>query len=104
LGSLVGRKIGIRPKRYDDWLVIANLWGCIVGRPGLMKTPALDQALLPLRRLVAEALKLHETEMQGYAASNFIGSQRKKLAEREIVKCLKNADEQAARAAAEAAI
>jgi 5S rRNA maturation endonuclease (ribonuclease M5) len=26
VGSLVGRKIGIRPKRYDDWLVVPNLF------------------------------------------------------------------------------
>jgi hypothetical protein len=37
LGSVLGRKICIRPKRHDDWLEIANLWGCIIGRPGLLK-------------------------------------------------------------------
>ncbi len=35
--SLIGRKIGIRPKRQDDWLVIPNLWGVAIGRPGVMK-------------------------------------------------------------------
>src|SRR5437762_11654380 len=84
LGSLVGRKIGIRPKRYDDWLVIPNLWGCIVGRPGLMKTPALEQPLLPLRRLVAEALKRYEAEMRNHAAKTLIQSQRKELAKKKI--------------------
>jgi len=39
LAGVVGRRIGIRPKRYDDWLVIPNLWGAVVGRPGIMKTP-----------------------------------------------------------------
>jgi hypothetical protein len=33
LGSLIGRKVGILPKAYDNWLVIPNLWGAIVGRP-----------------------------------------------------------------------
>jgi len=28
-GSLIGRKIGIYPKRYDDWLVGPNLWGAL---------------------------------------------------------------------------
>ena len=27
LGSVVGRQIGIRPKRHDDWTVVPNLWG-----------------------------------------------------------------------------
>jgi len=55
LSSLIGRKIGIRPKRYDNWLVVPNLWGIIIGRPGIMKSPALDQALLPLKRIAIEA-------------------------------------------------
>ena len=48
LGSVVGRKMGIRPKRRDDWTVIPNLFGGIVGRPGLLKTPALQEACRPL--------------------------------------------------------
>src|SRR5205085_1872580 len=39
---LVGRKVAIRPKRHDDWTVVANLWGGAVGRPGELKTPALE--------------------------------------------------------------
>ena len=32
IASLVGRKVGIRPKRRDDWQVVPNLWGAVVGR------------------------------------------------------------------------
>ena len=49
-GSVLGRKIGIRPKRHDDWLEIANLWGEIIAPPGFLKTPALQEALIPLRQ------------------------------------------------------
>jgi len=31
-GSLIGTGCGIRPKQHDDWLVIPNLWGGVVGR------------------------------------------------------------------------
>lgn len=55
LSAVVGRKIGIRPKRYDDWLVIGNLWGAIVGMPGVMKSPAISEAMRPLKRLEAAA-------------------------------------------------
>jgi putative DNA primase/helicase len=55
LGSLIGRQCGMLPKRQDDWLVIPNLWGAIVGRSGLLKSPAATQALKPLDRLAAEA-------------------------------------------------
>ncbi len=55
LGSVVGRTVAIRPMARDDWQNPANLWGGIVGPPGTMKTPAISEALRPLRRLAAEA-------------------------------------------------
>ena len=51
LSSVIGRKACIRPKRQDDWRVMPNLWGVIVGRPSAMKSPALSQVLKPLDRL-----------------------------------------------------
>jgi hypothetical protein len=60
LGALIGRKLGIYPKRHDDWLVVPNLWGGVVGRPAMLKTPAIAEALKPLNRLVAEAIAAHE--------------------------------------------
>ena len=29
--GVIGRKIGIRPKKHDDWLVIPNLWAVLIG-------------------------------------------------------------------------
>lgn len=66
LSSVIGRRVGICPKRHDDWLVAPNLWGGIVGRPGIMKTPALAEAMRPLRRLEAEALKQYRTESKDH--------------------------------------
>ena len=63
LAGLVGRGVGIRPKRRDDWLEVPNLWGGIVGRPGIMKTPALAQVMKPLNRLAAIARKAHEARL-----------------------------------------
>ncbi len=65
-GSLVGRKLGIRPKRHDDWLVVPNLWGAVVGRPAMLKSPALAEIMKPLDRLVAEAREEHEREYAAY--------------------------------------
>ena len=48
-GSLIGAGCGIKPKRYDDWLVIPNLWGGFIARPGMLKTPAMAEAFKPLR-------------------------------------------------------
>ena len=38
LGSVIGRRIGVRSQRKTDWLEVPDLWGCIVGRPGAMKS------------------------------------------------------------------
>jgi Protein of unknown function (DUF3987) len=42
LGSVLGRKIGVRPKQHDDWTCVPNFWSMIVGQPGAMKSPAIE--------------------------------------------------------------
>ena len=61
LATTLGRKVGVRPQFHTDWTVIPNLWGLIVGRPGMMKSPAMTQALAPLRRLSARAQEAYAT-------------------------------------------
>jgi Protein of unknown function (DUF3987)/BT4734-like, N-terminal domain len=97
IGSVIGRKLGIRPKRRDDWVEIPNLWGFVVGRPGLLKTPALQQARVPLGRLIAEALKEYETALGDYEITEMLKSSRRKLTEQKIAGLLKKGDEEAAR-------
>lgn len=53
--SLVARHVGIRPQARTDWTERGNLWALIVGRPGVMKSPAMSQALAPIDRLEARA-------------------------------------------------
>ncbi|CAJ0876708.1 hypothetical protein AMST5_02810 [freshwater sediment metagenome] len=67
LGSVLGRKVAIRPQRRTDWLETANLWGCVVGRPGAMKSPAASEALKPLQRLETNAREEHESAFKAYA-------------------------------------
>jgi len=45
LGSVVGTACGIKPKRHDDWIVIPNLWGGIIGPPSIKKSPCMAQHL-----------------------------------------------------------
>jgi Protein of unknown function (DUF3987) len=66
LGSLIGRKVGIRPQQQTDWVEIPNVWGCIIGRPGMLKSPAMGEAVRPLRRLEAEASKLNKDAEDKY--------------------------------------
>jgi putative DNA primase/helicase len=61
LSSVIGRTVGIYPKQHDDWLCVPNLWGAVIGRPGVLKSPALAEALKPLRRLAFQAEEAHKT-------------------------------------------
>lgn len=68
-GSVIGNQIGIRPMREDDRQVVPNLWGCIVGRPGVLKSPSVSAALAPLQRLEAEANEAYRRERSAWEAS-----------------------------------
>ena len=89
LAAIVGRKVGIRPKRFDDWTVIPNLWGCIVGRPGLLKSPALNEALKPLHRLEALAAESFEAEKVQREAMEDVKDQQKQARKARIKELLK---------------
>ena len=55
VSSVIGARAVVLPKVKDDWQVVPNLWGMIVGRPGVMKSPALTQAIGALNRLEGAA-------------------------------------------------
>src|SRR5215213_5429739 len=82
-GSLIGRKVGMHPKRQDDWPVVPNLWGAVVGRPSLMKSPALAEVMKPLVRLVAEA---YETDVMVAEATKAALKDELKKAAKEAAK------------------
>ncbi len=89
LAAVVGRKVGIRPKRQDDWLVVPNLWGAIIGRPGVMKSPALAEVLKPLKRLEVEAKEDHERAVQDYATTSMVDEIRRKEHTKAIAKAVR---------------
>lgn len=72
LSSLVGSRIGIRPKAHDDWLCIPNLWGGVVGRPSVMKTPSMQEPLKMLHRLEVLARSRHTEEKLVYESKSAI--------------------------------
>src|SRR4051795_7619149 len=45
LAAVLGNKVRIRPKQHDDWQVVPNQWGEMIGRPSTMKTPSMQKAL-----------------------------------------------------------
>jgi hypothetical protein len=67
-GSVIGNRIAIRPKAHDDWQEVPNLWGMIVGRPGVLKSPTTGQAMKPLGSLAAAAHDAWQTELADWKA------------------------------------
>lgn len=92
LSGLIGRRLGIRPKRYDDWLVVCNLWGAIVGPPGFLKTPAVEAVMRPLKRLVAEAMKAHEDAIKAHNEQLMVATARRGAAKKNLDAAAKNKD------------
>jgi putative DNA primase/helicase len=82
--AVVGRQVAIRPKRQDDWIVVPNLWGLAVGRPGLMKTAAMQEAQRGLRRLVSDARAAHKTGMESHAFRLAEAKARRKAVEKQL--------------------
>src|SRR6516165_11395961 len=66
LGSVIGRRVGIKPQVKTDWVEVPNLWGGFIGRPGQLKSPAMQAALGPLHRLEAEAQEEHKVAREAY--------------------------------------
>lgn len=80
LSGILGRKIAVRPMQRNDWTVYPNLWGVLIGRPSLMKSPPMKETLRPIRRMTAEALDEYEAAMREYeAASDLLGIETKVL-------------------------
>jgi putative DNA primase/helicase len=85
LGSLIGRKIGLCPKAHDDWLVVPNLWGAVVGRPSLLKSPAIAEIMKPIDELSSQAIDRHKGELEQYEqAEEWLSA--KKAAQKEKMK------------------
>jgi putative DNA primase/helicase len=105
LSSVVGRQVGIRPKRHDDWTVVPNLWGIVVGRPSLLKTPAIQEPIRMVEVLEAIARKDHENAERDHAADALVAEAKGKEAKARIGKAIKAGDSALAHAlAAEVAV
>lgn len=75
--SIIGVGCGIKPKQKDDWVVVPNLWGGVIGSPSQLKSPSVQAALKPLDKMSAKAgekFKLekaaYEKELATYKAKN----------------------------------
>lgn len=101
-GALIGRRIGIRPQRRTDWLEVGNLWGCVVARPGSMKSPAASEALSPMRRLEAKVAEENQAALAEFKAAESLYKLEREGAERNAKQSLKQEGRAAAMAVLQA--
>lgn len=99
ISATVGRKRTIHPKQRDDWEVVPNQWGCIIGRPSAMKSPALKQALRPLVALEAKERERHLAALTEYKAAGEILEIERKAAKDKAKKLMADGKKDAAIAA-----
>ena len=90
LASVVGNQIAIRPKRYDDWSVVPNLYGAIVGRPGVLKSPALSEALKPIQRLIVSARAIYEERVSEWQIERLMTEAKREKLKEDIKKAAKS--------------
>ena len=104
LASVVGRQVGIRPKARDDWTAVPNLWGAIIGRPSLLKSPALAEPMRAIDALEAAARDFYAEAQKDHQAACAVNDAIIKQAQGDIQKAVKAGDIAKAEALAREAI
>lgn len=89
----VGRRAFICPQRAGDWVVVPNLWGALVGRPGSKKSPTLGAVMGPVNRLIGEFKAEFEREFAKHESS-LVGIECEISAVESKIKKLANADDE----------
>ncbi len=86
VGSLIGRKAHIYPKKEDDWYEAANLWSMIIMPSGRLKSPIINAVLKPLQELAEQAEKKFVVSSRAAEIEKAISEAKIQAAKKEIQK------------------
>jgi len=89
-GSLIGRKRALKLRQGTNWIEFSNLWGALIGRPSVMKSPAMEAMIKPLTTLASTALKTFESDCKKHEAEQEAWKIRKKGTEEVYKKSYKD--------------
>jgi len=84
LSSLIGARCSVKPHEKDDWTVVPNLWGGILGDPGTLKTPVCGEVLFPLGYLESKATEDYNDKKIKYEAEKTAFLEGKGCSERKL--------------------
>ena len=89
-GGLIGAACGVKPKKFDDWVVIPNLWGGVVGEPSTLKTPAINEAFDPLHKVEKKAIEDYQEKLKEWESKDKVAKLREDSVKSDIKNQMKN--------------
>ncbi|CAK00502.1 YfjI family protein [Bartonella tribocorum] len=97
LAAVIGNGVRIAPKQHDDnWKIVPNLWGAVVGQPSTMKSPTMQAALKPLSIFENEWYQEWEKKKKQQKTKEIFNELEIKENKRKAYKALKNQDKEQA--------
>lgn len=90
VGSIIGRKRALKVRPDTKWIEYANLWGMLIGRPAVMKSPAMESMIDPLGNLAEKGRKAHAVALETFDKQYRAWEIRKKAAEEVYKKAYKD--------------
>lgn len=94
LGSVIGTKTSILPKKFDEWEITANLWGGIAGNPSSKKSPSQSAGLKPIDNLVFKAKQAYENATKEHNAQTLVDAEREKANKERLKELVKKQSKQ----------
>ncbi|PKH65911.1 hypothetical protein CXF61_04035 [Psychrobacter sp. 4Dc] len=95
LGSVIGTRLSIYPKMYDNWEIVPNCYGAIVGDPSSKKSPSLSEGLKPISHLVALAKNKYNEDKLEHDTQKELNKHMTKAAEKQLSELAKKLATQA---------
>ncbi|WP_345119681.1 DUF3987 domain-containing protein, partial [Bartonella pachyuromydis] len=96
LAAVIGNGVRVAPKQYDDWTIVPNLWGAIVGQPSTYKTPTMEAALAPLYAFQEEWYQEWVKQKKSQETKDILIELDKREKKKQACKALKDQDEEQA--------
>lgn len=90
IASNIGTKVSILPKMLDDWEIVPNLWGAIIGNPSTKKSPALRAGVKPLHNLIYKAKEDYNQLKKDFDIQKEVNEFKIKVAKEELKRLAKH--------------